>query len=102
MRRAVVLSLLLASGAKASVMLPPDLIAEAGVPALAWQAGQQNIAAASGAVEFAAPAAAVTSYDDTTILPLSVVPDTTSWSLLLLGMAIVGLAARRRQRSVAA
>lgn len=107
MRFVVVVSLLIASGARASVVLPADVAADANAPAAVWQSAMVEIAqpglavAPSDLTGFAVPTA---QPDDPQagLLPSSVVPDVTSWALLLLGMAIVGLAARRRQRIVTA
>jgi hypothetical protein len=106
MRLVIVVLLLAGSGASASVVLPPDVVAGAGGRTAVWQTGGP-VADTVLAVEpsdltgFAVPTATPDS-PDAGMLPSSVVPDVTSWALLMLGMAIIGLAARRRKRIVTA
>jgi hypothetical protein len=106
MRRVVVVFLLMTSGARASVLLPADVVTDGNAPAAVWQldvaaGASEPTALPSDMLGFSVPPAS--SGDQAPgQLPSSVVPDVTSWTLLLLGMAIVGLAARRRQRIVTA
>lgn len=109
MRRVVIIGLFLASGAQASVVLPAEVMADTVAPATMWQtavpsgvsAPQVIVAETADMTGFSVPPASP--VDQTAaLLPSSVVPDVTSWTLLLLGMAVVGLVARRRQRIVTA
>lgn len=114
MRVAIVvgLSLLWATSAPA-VMIAPAAetpaafgigIAGAGIGSGSGQAvvPPASAAAASfagaGATDIAPAAAAADNNRPPAVPSFSVVPDTTSWSLLLIGLALVGITARRRRQ----
>lgn len=101
MRTVVALTVALVSATSAgAVMSVPSTLNTASVATEAgWRAGRADAGQTlhMDSLGFADPAA--TRVNSDAAVPSSVVPDVMSWSLLLIGFALVGLTARRRRRS---